>query len=293
MPDARYPRRASPASSFGEYSRSPSPAYPRSRSRPRFGRRNSLSRSPVRSRPQSRRTSRRDSVSSSRSSSRSPSRGGRSRRTKLKEGIKDKTTTTSGMKTSLAFLGSVAAATYAAHKFWPKGITYGEKEEWEIEKAVKKEKAKKRAEWEDPGAYGGPSRRGDDRRGDLDYDRPRSSHGRLGIEDVPRLHRDGPIPEVDRIVYARRPVGTDKPQIEGQTSMSVASGSRGGDARRAQYVEDNRTVRPERGSHAQEDDYRPASRYDEYEPRRYSYDEPTDARRRERIVYVRRDDGYR
>jgi hypothetical protein len=34
----------------------------------------------------------------------------------------------------------VGAATYAAHKFWPKGITYGDKEEWETreEKKVKK-----------------------------------------------------------------------------------------------------------------------------------------------------------
>lgn len=207
------------------------------------------------------------------------------------------------MKTSLVFLGSVAAATYAAHKFWPKGITYGEKEEWEIEKAVKKEKAKKSAEWDDSDRSDGPSRRGDsrsgvsDRRRDYDYDRPRSTQGRLGIQDVPRLHGDGPTPEVDRIVYATRPLRADRAQADGVTSMSVASGSRTGDVRRAQYVEDSRTIRPERSYAAvrerTDDDYRPAPRYVEYEARRYSLEEPSDPRRGERIVYARRDDGYR
>jgi hypothetical protein len=51
------------------------------------------------------------------------------------------------VKTSLVFLGAVGAATLAAHKFWPKGITYGEKEEWEcVEEKKKVRKAKRDAE---------------------------------------------------------------------------------------------------------------------------------------------------
>ncbi|KAK3313702.1 hypothetical protein B0H66DRAFT_643204 [Apodospora peruviana] len=41
-------------------------------------------------------------------------------------------------KTSLIFLGSVAAATVVAHKYWPKGFIYGDKEAWELEKKAKK-----------------------------------------------------------------------------------------------------------------------------------------------------------
>ncbi|KAK3380470.1 hypothetical protein B0T24DRAFT_195761 [Lasiosphaeria ovina] len=35
------------------------------------------------------------------------------------------------VKGSLIFLGSVAAATYCAHKYWPKGFVYGDKDDWE------------------------------------------------------------------------------------------------------------------------------------------------------------------
>lgn len=42
-------------------------------------------------------------------------------------------------------LGAIGAATLAAHKFWPKGITYGDKEDWEHEDKSKKEKVKDKA----------------------------------------------------------------------------------------------------------------------------------------------------
>lgn len=41
------------------------------------------------------------------------------------------------IKSSLVFLGSVAAATLCAHRFWPKGFTYGEKEDWEVEQELR------------------------------------------------------------------------------------------------------------------------------------------------------------
>ncbi|CAK7266082.1 hypothetical protein SEPCBS119000_001841 [Sporothrix epigloea] len=39
---------------------------------------------------------------------------------------------TSAWKAPLLFVGSVAAATFCIDRFWPRGITYGEKEAWEV-----------------------------------------------------------------------------------------------------------------------------------------------------------------
>lgn len=36
-----------------------------------------------------------------------------------------------GVKGSLLFLGTIAAAAFTAHKVWPKGVLYGRKEDWE------------------------------------------------------------------------------------------------------------------------------------------------------------------
>lgn len=47
-------------------------------------------------------------------------------------------------KTSLVMLGAIGAAAVAAHKFWPKGITYGDKDDWELEKEEEAEKKKKK-----------------------------------------------------------------------------------------------------------------------------------------------------
>ncbi|KAI1396137.1 hypothetical protein F4819DRAFT_151231 [Hypoxylon fuscum] len=43
------------------------------------------------------------------------------------------------LKTSLVFLGAIGAASYAASKYWPKGILYGDKESWahEVKEGVK------------------------------------------------------------------------------------------------------------------------------------------------------------
>ncbi|CAK7266333.1 hypothetical protein SEPCBS57363_002039 [Sporothrix epigloea] len=42
----------------------------------------------------------------------------------------------SAWKAPLLFVGSVAAATFCIDRFWPKGITYGEKEAWEVREEV-------------------------------------------------------------------------------------------------------------------------------------------------------------
>ncbi|KAK3989449.1 hypothetical protein QBC44DRAFT_369954 [Cladorrhinum sp. PSN332] len=48
-------------------------------------------------------------------------------------------------KVPLVFLGSIAAASLIAHKYWPKGYPYGEKEDWELSKHARKLKEEKLA----------------------------------------------------------------------------------------------------------------------------------------------------
>lgn len=48
------------------------------------------------------------------------------------------------VKTSLVMLGAIGAASLAAHKFWPKGITYGDPDDWEVAHEKKKEEDKKK-----------------------------------------------------------------------------------------------------------------------------------------------------
>ncbi|KAI1487568.1 hypothetical protein F5X96DRAFT_142251 [Biscogniauxia mediterranea] len=46
------------------------------------------------------------------------------------------------VKSSLAFLGAIGAASLIAHKCWPKGVLYGEKEEWAAPAATAGKKKK-------------------------------------------------------------------------------------------------------------------------------------------------------
>lgn len=50
----------------------------------------------------------------------------------------------SAAKTSLVMLGAIGAAAVAAHKFWPKGVTYGDKDDWEMEKKKEREEDKEK-----------------------------------------------------------------------------------------------------------------------------------------------------
>lgn len=219
-----------------------------------------------------------------------------------------------GLQTSIVFLGGIAAATYAAHKYWPKGITYGEKEDWEHEKAVMKKKVKKAANEvagrDDGSSHGGSRRQGDDRlriddaRRPSDFDRPRSSRGRLELEDAgPRRRGERLGPEEDA-QFGRRPSSMQRGHTDSYSLASIASGSRAGDARRERYVEDNRTQRADRRSYVDERDERDdedrsyrVTRYivpREGVARRRSFDggQPGGARG-ERTVYVRQDGDYR
>ncbi|KAK4187159.1 hypothetical protein QBC35DRAFT_241109 [Podospora australis] len=49
-------------------------------------------------------------------------------------------------KIPLAFLGSIAAASYLAHKYWPKGFIYGDKEDWELSRSAREYREKIAAE---------------------------------------------------------------------------------------------------------------------------------------------------
>ncbi|KAK4178020.1 hypothetical protein QBC36DRAFT_288977 [Triangularia setosa] len=49
-------------------------------------------------------------------------------------------------KIPYVFLGSIAAASLLAHKYWPKGYIYGDKEDWELSKYERKAKERLQAE---------------------------------------------------------------------------------------------------------------------------------------------------
>ncbi|KAK8123600.1 hypothetical protein PG999_003518 [Apiospora kogelbergensis] len=61
-----------------------------------------------------------------------------------KEGSSDRSSSSSALKTSLVFLGSVAAATYVANRFWPRGVTYGDRERWEEEEPRQQHERRRR-----------------------------------------------------------------------------------------------------------------------------------------------------
>lgn len=56
------------------------------------------------------------------------------------------TTTSSSSKTPYLFLGSIAAASLLAHKYWPRGYPHGDKEDWELSGLARRAKERRRAE---------------------------------------------------------------------------------------------------------------------------------------------------
>ncbi|KAK4107708.1 hypothetical protein N656DRAFT_802465 [Canariomyces notabilis] len=49
-------------------------------------------------------------------------------------------------KIPFVFLGSIAAASWLAHRFWPKGFPQGEKEDWELSDHARRAKQRREAE---------------------------------------------------------------------------------------------------------------------------------------------------
>lgn len=105
---------------------SPSPRIPSpSRGRPR----SYHARAPSESRSRSRYSSRSSSVSSS-----------RSRKTQKKHQQQQQHDHHKGLfKTSAGLLAGIGVATFLAHKVWPKGVIYGDLEDWASKKADKAE----------------------------------------------------------------------------------------------------------------------------------------------------------
>lgn len=170
---------------------------------------------------------RRSSSASSRPRRPSPSPPPRSRRQDLKDRVKDDAKDAkkdTALKTSLAFLGAVGAATYVASKYWPKGILYGEKEEWEKEDIVRHHGK--------PARGSGHSRHSPPHR--PAYQKSRTAEA-LGPRMVPedallRRDRDGVVYEEIEVVKRPAPLHS---RSEGVSSMVAQAGKpRQSEARR-------------------------------------------------------------
>ncbi|KAK8022353.1 hypothetical protein PG993_013120 [Apiospora rasikravindrae] len=111
--------------------------------------------------------------------------------------VKDKVKESSALKTSLVFLGSVAAATYVANRFWPRGVTYGEKEAWEEDRRQQGRRRRRSAS----------QRRGE--RASFEEEE----------EASPRLYRRGR--GIERVVYAEDPIRR-APSRGGRSDHSAA-----------------------------------------------------------------------
>lgn len=178
-------------------------------------------------------------------------------------------------------LGAIGAATLAAHRFWPKGVTYGDKEDWEHEdkEKSKREKVKDKAKDVKAAVTGEPRRdeRGgsgsgsgggrDDERRD-DERRGSGGGGRGGRDrDRSRERRERYLEERER--YGRPNIARDGIAPGRMVLPAAAAGAR------AAYQEDRRRRRDE-------DDDRPPppppppgprdrdrDRYDDYDPREW------------------------
>lgn len=191
-------------------------------------------------------------------------------------------------KTSLVMLGAIGAATLAAHKFWPKGITYGDKEDWEHEDKSKKEKVKDKVKDVKAAVTGEPRRdergeggsgsgsgsggrdddRRDDRRNDRRDDRRGSGGGGRGGRDRDRSRerRERYLEERER--YGRPNIARDGIAPGRLVLPAAAAGARAA----KEYHDDRKSRRRD------EDDRPPPppppgprdrDRYDDYDPREW------------------------
>ncbi|KAK7990968.1 hypothetical protein PG990_015248 [Apiospora arundinis] len=133
----------------------------------------------------------------------------------------------SALKTSLVFLGSVAAATFVANRFWPRGITYGEKEEWEEEESRRPRHDRRRRR-------SISRQRRQRRRGSFDDDDEEGEY---------RLYRGGSRGSTERVIYEgdepsiRRAPSRGRPDDSRYTVIEVIP-SRGGSCRPASTRQD-------------------------------------------------------
>lgn len=164
-------------------------------------------------------------------------------------------------KTSLVMLGAIGAATLAAHKLWPKGVTYGEKEAWESEKDRAKDKLKDAK----AAVTGEPRRDGRRGRGDDDDRRRRRHRDGGGERDRSRERRRRYLEDRglrDRDARARD--GGDGRRLVPPTAAAAAAAAAGGVA--ASYHHDGRRRGDDHRGAARD---RPRDGYDDDDGRDY------------------------
>lgn len=139
-------------------------------------------------------------------------------------------------KTSAVFLGSVAVATVCAHKFWPKGFIYGEKEDWEKEKSFER---KKRAVKEELDKLEGRAAGGEGR-GGLGVGVGRSRSQSQSTTSTSTGRRE--------VVYRDRDYDRDRLGYNGESIPVITSSGRGGNGTMARYEQEAVVYRQDRGT---------------------------------------------
>lgn len=104
------------------------------------------------------------------------------------------------MKASAGLLAGIGVASLLAHKFWPKGVLYGGKEEWET-RVVDKKRTQKVVERDPDGRLRGM--RSVETRGDGDVVVSEVRRGRDGGERMRRYAANGP-PHRERSMHDHR-----------------------------------------------------------------------------------------
>ncbi|KAK3905472.1 hypothetical protein C8A05DRAFT_41591 [Staphylotrichum tortipilum] len=130
-------------------------------------------------------------------------------------------------KTPYIFLGSIAAASLLAHKYWPKGFPHGDKEDWELSKWALRAKHKRaEAKREKEAARRGDRRRSGDGFGDEGYyyderDLPRG-RGDVWHERGRAAGYHGERVEVDEYAYGYTDTGRDWDPVPSRRGSAVS-----------------------------------------------------------------------
>ncbi|KAI8626074.1 hypothetical protein F5Y19DRAFT_231502 [Xylariaceae sp. FL1651] len=136
------------------------------------------------------------------------------------------------LKTSLVFLGAVGAATLVAHKFWPKGIIYGESEEYG-EKEKHNGEARERTKRAHRGEGGGNRSRG------RHYGRPEE------VPHAPDRHRYEDVSYQRESVYAPEYILPGSRPVDQRRIIETSRGRHPEDESRdisREYIRDERVA---------------------------------------------------
>ncbi|KAJ9131040.1 hypothetical protein NKR19_g9664, partial [Coniochaeta hoffmannii] len=150
----------------------------------------------------------------------------------------------------------VGAATLAAHKFWPKGITYGEKEEWECEEK-KKERKIRRAAREAAGDDGGCRAESSGRRREA-RDRERRGNAGGGGADDGRYVAGAGVPYAGSSASSASGRGRDRDGDGRNYRRDEGTSGRGGQSAGGGYYAREEVIVKERGADVGRSRSRPA-----------------------------------